>query len=176
MSELRPEMLDPSLLLYHIKHYTKFDAALVERIIKEWKAYKATGLTPEELVSLKDNKVIPEHWRELFIAEGEGRLIVLPTSDRTEKAVAMVVDERRRQIAEWGDQSGIDLFEFMSILGEEFGELCEAVNETLFVNPKHPERGGIDAIRREAVQVAAVAAQIIEACMDGRREDGDGDG
>lgn len=92
-------------------------------------------------------------------------------SGATRQAVELIVVERRRQIAEWGVQSDINPFEFMSILGEEYGELCQAVNETLFVNPKHPERGGIDAIRREAVQVAAVAAQIIEACMDGRREE-----
>ena len=93
----------------------------------------------------------------------------------TRQAVELIVEEHRRQIAEWGAQSGIPLFEFMSILGEEYGELCQAVNETLFSNPKHPERGGRDAIICEAVQVAAVAAQIIEAVLaDGQhREDGD---
>ncbi len=104
----------------------------------------------------------------------EGKAVdAVEMSGTTRQAVKLIVEERRRQIAEWGDQGKISPFEFMSILGEEFGELCQAVNETLFVSPKHPERGGIDAIRREAVQVAAVAAQIIEACVDGRREDGD---
>ena len=92
-------------------------------------------------------------------------------ASRTRQAFELILEERRRQIAEWGDKSNISPFEFMSILGEEFGELCQAVNETVFVNPKHPERGGDGAIIREAVQVAAVAAQIIEACMDGRREE-----
>lgn len=51
-------------------------------------------------------------------------------------------------------------------------ELCEAANETCFQNPKHPERGGFDAVVREAVHVAAVAVQIIEAFLaDGQRRE-----
>ena len=53
-------------------------------------AYEDTGLTPEELVGLRDNEVIPEHWRELFIAECEGRLIVLPC--KVGDTVYMIVD------------------------------------------------------------------------------------
>lgn len=41
-------------------------------------AYEDTGLTPEELMNIKENGIIPEHWRELFIAEAGGRLVVLP--------------------------------------------------------------------------------------------------
>ena len=79
-------------------------------------------------------------------------------------AIELVVAERHRQIEKWGDQSGNHPFEWMSILGEEFGELCEAVNETCF-QTQHvkPELGGTNAILREAVQVAAVAVSIIEA-------------
>lgn len=93
----------------------------------------------------------------------------------TKRAVELVVDERRRQIAEWGLSSSLYLFELMSILGEEFGELCQAVNESCFQKPKHPERGGEEAIVREAVQVAAVAVQVIEVIlsynMDGQRRE-----
>lgn len=88
---------------------------------------------------------------------------------KMEYALQMVADERRRQFSLWGDQSGRHPFEYMSILGEEFGELCEAANETCFQNPKHPERGGFDAVVREAVHVAAVAVQIVEAYL-GRQE------
>ncbi len=82
-----------------------------------------------------------------------------------EYAVNLVRAERERQIEKWGNQSGNHPFEWMSILGEEFGELCEAVNETCFKNPTHPERGGLDAIRREAIHVAAVAVAIAEASV-----------
>lgn len=75
----------------------------------------------------------------------------------------LVVQERQRQLESWGDQSNTPLFEWMSILGEEYGELCEAVNETCFQHPKHPDRGGRENIIKEAVQVAAVAIAIAEA-------------
>lgn len=94
-------------------------------------------------------------------------------SDTTKRAVELIVEERRRQMAEWGDQIGNHPFEWMSILGEEFGELCQAINESCFQNPKHKERGGSDAIIREAVQVAAVAVQIVEAYCGLRREEDD---
>lgn len=61
-----------------------------------------------------------------------------------------------------GDQSWNHPFEWISILGEEYGELCEAVNETLFENAAHPDRGGFEKIIKEATQVAAVAVAIIE--------------
>lgn len=80
----------------------------------------------------------------------------------TRDALKLVLNERIRQRAKWGDNSGGQPFEWMSILGEEYGELCEAINETYFQNPKHPKRGGYEAIVREAVHVAAVAVAIIE--------------
>ena len=79
-----------------------------------------------------------------------------------QSAIDSVIKERLRQIELWGDQSDNHLFEWMSILGEEYGELCEAVNETCFKNGTHPERGGDEKIIKEAVHVAAVAVSIIE--------------
>lgn len=84
-------------------------------------------------------------------------------AEKTEIALALVKAERRRQDALWGDQSENHPFEWLGILGEEFGELCEAVNETCFQNPAHPERGGYEKIIKEAIQVAAVAVAIVEA-------------
>lgn len=80
-------------------------------------------------------------------------------------AIELVVAERQRQDEKWGDQSGNHPFEWMSILGEEFGELCEAVNETCFRNPTQPEKGGVDKILKEAVHVAAVAVALAEAAL-----------
>lgn len=40
-------------------------------------AYEDAGLEPEQIKDL-NNGIIPEHWAELFKAECEGRLIVLP--------------------------------------------------------------------------------------------------
>ena len=52
---------------------------------------------------------------------------------------------------------------WLGILGEEFGELCLAVNETVFDNgPEARRRGGYENMRAEAVQVAAVAVAFVE--------------
>jgi hypothetical protein len=84
----------------------------------------------------------------------------------TKYALTLVAAERQRQDDKWGDQSGNHPFEWMSILMEEVGELAEAVNETCF-QTQHikPDRGGPGAIKREAVQVAAVAVAIVEAIV-----------
>lgn len=82
----------------------------------------------------------------------------------TDDALSLVRAERDRQMAKWGDQSGNHPFSWMSILGEEYGELCEAINETCFqTEHTKPDRGGHEAIQREAVHVAAVAVAILEA-------------
>jgi hypothetical protein len=82
-----------------------------------------------------------------------------------QEASRLVYQERIRQDEKWGDQSGNSYFEWMSILGEEYGELCEAVNETCFKQATKPERGGLDKILIEAKQVAAVATAIMEATL-----------
>lgn len=81
------------------------------------------------------------------------------------EAVKTVLGERKRQIEKVGDESDNHPFEWMSILGEEYGELCEAVNETFFQNAEKPERGGYDKIIKEASHTAAVAVAIIESAM-----------
>ncbi len=80
-------------------------------------------------------------------------------------ALDLAMAERKRQDSLWGDQSGNSPFEWVSILGEEYGELCEAVNETYSGKARHPERGGPETIIKEAVHVAAVAVEIIEAAI-----------
>ena len=82
--------------------------------------------------------------------------------NRTDQVLNAVCRERERQNDRWGNENGNHPFEWMSILGEEVGELCEAVNETCFQNPKRRQRGGRENIYREAVQVAAVAVAIAE--------------
>ena len=72
-----------------------------------------------------------------------------------------VVDERYRQEDKWGDQSGNHDFEWASILGEEFGEVCAAANEANFKTGKTP--GDFGHLRAELIQVAAVAVAWVEA-------------
>jgi NTP pyrophosphatase (non-canonical NTP hydrolase) len=85
---------------------------------------------------------------------------------KTETALALIADERARQIEKWGDQDTNHPFAWMSILMEEVGELAEAVNETYFYTEhSKPEYGGPQSIMGEAVQVAAVATAIVEAML-----------
>lgn len=73
-----------------------------------------------------------------------------------------VMGERRKQNEKWGEQNH-ELSKWTSILGEEFGELCKAINETVFDNgPEAREKGGYENMRAEAVQVAAVAVSFVE--------------
>ena len=103
---------------------------------------------------MEDNSRLTEEFKKQIL---ERRSTIL-----TDRAIDLIREERRRQRDQWGDQENVSPYEWVSILGEEFGELCEAINETYFQNPKHPERGGEGQIVREAVQLAAVAVEIIE--------------
>ena len=49
----------------------------MQDILQRLAAYEDTGLEPEEINNLKNGK-IPDHWAELFKAECEDRLVVLP--------------------------------------------------------------------------------------------------
>lgn len=94
-----------------------------------------------------------------------------------EDAIEAVIGERMRQISLYGDQTGLPLLSWPGILGEEFGELCEAIGET--ASPpsgrRHPERGGWDNIYKEACHVAAVAVQIMETVKKKQEEAADGE-
>ena len=71
------------------------------------------------------------------------------------KAIAHIGEERQRQQRKWGEQNH-DMPTWLCILHEETGELSEAV--------LHRKFGGPEAMGelQEAVQVAAVALQIVE--------------
>lgn len=86
--------------------------------------------------------------------------------NRSYKAMTDIINERARQDERWGEQNHYPQF-WMGILGEEYGELCEAVNETVFDNDT--DKGGYENMRKEAVQVAAVALAFIE-CLDRNKE------
>jgi hypothetical protein len=87
------------------------------------------------------------------------------------KVLCHVEAECKRQDEMWGHQRHT-LGEWATILGEEYGEYCQAINETVLAGAAlYPEKGGADAIMKEAVQVAAVAVQqvmdLLEAEHDG---------
>ena len=79
-----------------------------------------------------------------------------------DKIIATVVAERDRQDKKWGEQNHMPPL-WTSILGEEFGELCEAINETAFDNGS--DKGGYENMKTEAIHVAAVAIGFLE-CLE----------
>lgn len=76
------------------------------------------------------------------------------------KALDSILAERLRQDARWGEQNH-DPITYLSILMEEVGEMAQAALQTRFGG----KRGGLDHLREEAVQTAAVALAIVE-CLD----------
>lgn len=86
----------------------------------------------------------------------------------TSKALSAICDERERQLDKWGTQD-LDPLTWLPILGEEYGELCEAAL-ALAAPELHNPTGEYDLpvqhlrarYRKELVQVAAVATAMIE--------------
>ena len=64
-----------------------------------------------------------------------------------------IIRELMRQHEKFGDQS-LTLFDWASILGEEYGEVCQAINE------EHFDDGELGAVYRECTHVAAVAVHM----------------
>ena len=79
-----------------------------------------------------------------------------------ERVIQDILTERQRQDKKWGEQNHPPQF-WTGILGEEFGELCEAINETVFDNGT--DKGGYENMKKEAIHVAAVAVGFLE-CLE----------
>ncbi len=79
-----------------------------------------------------------------------------------EKVIQDLLAERQRQDSKWGEQNYPSQF-WTGILGEEYGELCEAINETVFDNGS--DKGGYENMKKEAIHVAAVAVGFLE-CLE----------
>lgn len=85
-----------------------------------------------------------------------------------EKIIKMVIAERERQDAKWGEQNHIAPVWGM-IIGEEYGEMCQAINEFGF-NPI-PEVE--EQIYTEAIHVMASCMAMLE-CIERNRYGGKG--
>lgn len=79
-----------------------------------------------------------------------------PISDLT---VYQLAEERRRQLIKWGELNHIPAV-WLMILGEEFGEACNAILESVSVK-MNPTRQWKD-FRAELIQVATVAIAAVE--------------
>ena len=105
-----------------------------------------------------DYELFPDDNKHLLIAIGalENKLPFM--GDVQHDIFKSVLYERYRQDNKWGEQNHV-LERWTGILGEEYGELCEAINETIFVDGTN---GGYETMKKEAVHVAAVSIAFIE--------------
>jgi len=87
-------------------------------------------------------------------------MIIITKTKNTANAFESVLQERVRQDEKWGEQN-LDPFTYLTILMEEVGELSQAALHTKFGG----EHSGLEHLREEAVQTAAVALAIVE-CLD----------
>ncbi len=84
-----------------------------------------------------------------------------------DKILQAIRAERDRQDTKWGEQNHPPMY-WSGILGEEYGELCEAINETVFDNGS--DKGGYENMRTEAIHVAAVAVGFLK-CLERNKVD-----
>lgn len=75
--------------------------------------------------------------------------------DETKGALNSVLAERERQDDKWGEQNH-DPFTWLAVLMEEVGELSQCALHLKFGGPEAED------LRKEVVQVAAVAVAFIE--------------
>ena len=86
----------------------------------------------------------------------------IPNSMR--RVLLQIVKEREQQDHKWGEQNHDDMM-WATILGEEFGEACQAALEARFQSIKWDRDQAKGCLRDELLQVAAVAVAWVE-CMD----------
>jgi len=93
-------------------------------------------------------------------------------SGLTEVVLSIVKNERKRQDEKWGVQNH-SIEWWVAILGEEYGEFCQCVNEWAIKNNKwstdkdimkhlKEDEATTDAMVKELVHTAAVAVNAIE--------------
>ena len=82
------------------------------------------------------------------------------TSGIQEKIITKVLEERKRQDAKWGEQNHAAPV-WGAIIGEEYGEVCKAINEFGFC----PTREMEEQIYTEAIHTMASCMAMIE-CIE----------
>lgn len=81
--------------------------------------------------------------------------------NRTDFVLVEIELERARQDNMWGEQNHSPLV-WLGILGEEFGEVSKALNEWNHAGSLDAAVAAMKQYRTELVEVAAVAAAMVE--------------
>jgi len=80
------------------------------------------------------------------------------------KVIDDVLNERTKQDEKWGEQNH-DVSRWLMILGEEYGEACEAGCRVTFPNDPRCTKLATDNLKEELIQTAAVCVAIVE-CLE----------
>lgn len=72
-----------------------------------------------------------------------------------------IIEERKRQDEKWGIQNH-SLEKWMTILGEEYGEVCKEVLELPHIGKLKDVDIGLKNIKKELIQIIAVSVAIIQ--------------
>lgn len=112
------------------------------------------GVSEEDVIDALNDE-IEELFEKVRLAEEISHKLLIATKS---EAMVSILVERLRQDRKWGEQNH-DPFCYLTILGEEYGEVCQAALHLRF--------GGQNAksLREEAVHTAAVAVALVE-CLD----------
>lgn len=78
-----------------------------------------------------------------------------------EGALAAIRDERRKQLIKWGERS-YDNGTWSMIIGEEFGEVCEAMLNIKFPKPDAEHDANLAHLRMELIHLSAVTAAMVQ--------------
>jgi hypothetical protein len=109
-----------------------------------------------------------DHFQELINKQQNNKYLIEPDKGTVKdlilsKVIHDIRDERQEQDEKWGEQNHSDL-KWLSILGEEFGEVCKEVTED---NPaKERIKSSLDCqkdLKKELIQTCAVCVAWLEA-------------
>ncbi len=89
----------------------------------------------------------------------------------TDDFVALVAAERDYQRRKWGSNDNVHTWpEWAAILGQEFGEVCQAIKGVQWEGDR-ADVAGRHGLRGELVQLAVVCAAMIERIEEGVHDD-----
>lgn len=83
---------------------------------------------------------------------------------KTQIILTQILDERRRQDDKRGEQN-IANSEWLAVIAEEIGKVAEAVLQHRFSPNEQVQANGLEDLRCELIQAAAVAVAWVE-CLD----------
>ena len=140
-------------------------------IFDEITEFRKTGLLKGEQLrnlakELSDNVTHTHYRQNMRLIEDEVLFEIsrrhhnsILTTNVAQNIISDVITERERQDEKWGIQNH-DLFRWSSIIGEEYGEMCKAINEYGFNSIPETKK----EIYIETIQTMASCMAMLE-CM-----------